>query len=103
MRTLEQTTASVDALPTSTEPPSTVYPKNELTEEMMKAKNRLLMILMYINQGLNDCCNPWVKSSGVKMWPLYAVPYAPKMPVADEKITKNGMMVIKPSIFGRMR
>ena len=74
MSTLDVTTASVEALPTSTEPPSTVYPKNELTEEMIKAKNKLLIILIFMNQGLKECCNPSVKSSGVKMCPIYAVP-----------------------------
>ena len=36
---LLETTALVDALPTSIDPPSTVYPKKDETLEMMNAKN----------------------------------------------------------------
>ena len=73
MSTDEQTTASVLALPTFTEPPSTVYPIYEGTLEMMKAKKRLLMILIYTIHELNACCKPAVRSSGESTWPIYAV------------------------------
>ena len=40
------------------------------TLAMMKAKNRLLMIDIYMNQGMNACCKPSVRSSGERMWPI---------------------------------
>jgi hypothetical protein len=55
MSTLDVTTASVEALPTLTLPPSTVYPQNAGTLEMMKAKNWLLMILIHTNHGIKAC------------------------------------------------
>ena len=70
---------------------------------MMKAKKKPLMMLIHMNHGLKSCCSPAVRSIGVMICPMYAVAYAPMIPVAAEKMTRNGMMVISPSIFGRMR
>ena len=70
---LELTTAAVEAFPTSTLPPSTLYPKNADTLDMMKAKKRLFMMLIHMNHGLNWCCNPAVRSSGVSTCPMTAV------------------------------
>ena len=61
------------------------------------------MMLIHTNHGLKACCRPAVRSSGESTWPMYAVPYAPSIPVAEEKMTRKGMMVIRPSTLGRMR
>ena len=71
--TLELTTAEVLAFPTSTEPPSTVYPQKLETLAMMKANAMLFIIDIQMNHGLKECCNPCVRSSGVMMCPMYAV------------------------------
>lgn len=52
------TTAEVLALPTSTEPPSTVYPQYDDTLAMMYAKTILLIIDIHTNHGLKECCRP---------------------------------------------
>ena len=103
MSTLLLTTDSVDDFPTSTEPPSAVYPKNDDTLAMMKAKNKLLMILIQTNHSLNEWRIPSVRSSGDMICPTYAVAYAPTTPIADEKMTRKGIMVTNPIIFGRIR
>lgn len=74
MSTLELTTAAVLAFPTSTEPPSTLYPKYDDTLAIMNAKNRLLMMLIHTNHSLKECCRPSVRSSGAMICPMYAVP-----------------------------
>ena len=69
----------------------------------MKAKNRLLMMLMYMNHGLKSYCRPMVRSSGLITCPMYAVAYAPTMPEAVLNTTRNGIRVIRPSIFGSIK
>lgn len=62
---LLETTALVDALPTSIDPPSTVYPKKDETLEMMNAKNSDFMTPIQKNQLSKSCCKPAVKSDAV--------------------------------------
>ena len=49
----DATTAVVDALPTSTEPPSTLYPQYEATLVMMNANTSLFIIDIHTNHELN--------------------------------------------------
>ncbi len=103
MSTLLHTTAFVLAFPTSMDPPSTVKPKKEDTLAIMKANAIDLIIPHHTNHSLNEYCNPYVKSSGLMIWAIYAVAYAPVIPAKILNTTNAGIMVTNAVIFGIIR
>ena len=54
------TTASVLALPTSSEPPLTVYPKYEAIDEMRNANTNDFIIAYHTYHSVNNDCIPSV-------------------------------------------
>ena len=69
--TLEHTTASVEAFPTSTDPPSTVYPKKELTDEILRCQSDEEVKRLGIAWGIKQCKE--LMQAGVPSLHFYAL------------------------------
>ena len=70
---------------------------------MIKAKNKDLIKLHQIYHSTKQYCKPYSKSVAFMIPANQAVQKAPITPAKILKITKKGIMVINPKIFGRIK
>ena len=70
---------------------------------MINAKNSDLMKLHHMYHSMKQYCRPYSRSVAFIIPANHAVQNAPIIPANMLNITRNGIMVISPNIFGRMR